>query len=86
MSESIDPKSLLEKLEALEKRVHALEHAPPAYVPPPTFGPLPKQEAPSPFFLDLIEQLNKAECEQLSKALECLRNSKLSNVQDGAAK
>lgn len=38
---------LLERINALEKRVFILEgkkHQPPRYVPPPTFGPLPERK------------------------------------------
>ena len=49
---------LKSRIEVLEQRVKYLENKPAEYVPPPTYGPLPKHPHPPPIILS-EEQTDK---------------------------
>lgn len=64
---------MLTRIESLEAEMRHLENKPPQYVPPPTFGPLPRQQ-PYPLEIGPFKGFGVDEAEAFEKQLRDLVN------------
>lgn len=71
--QAVDLNQLLSRIEALEAEVTYLKNKPAQYVPPPKFGPIPKQQ-PYPLEHGPFKGFGAEEADEFKKQLQELVN------------